>query len=96
MTHAAKNLSPVCADSWRMWDFFWAAQAAPLAKRARPIVFRVLVSFFSQFIFSFAKFCAELSRLRSFHPPRSADFAPAGRAPRAADRVFAGRILFPL
>jgi len=25
-----------------------------------------------------------------------ADFAPAGRVPRAADRVFAGRILFPL
>jgi hypothetical protein len=34
-----------------MWDFFWAAQAARLAKRARSIVFRLLFSFFHSLFF---------------------------------------------
>jgi hypothetical protein len=34
-----------------MWDFFWAVPAARLGKRARPIVLRVLFSFFHSLFF---------------------------------------------
>jgi hypothetical protein len=52
---------------------FFLGGASSAACQARAVDrFPASIFFFSQFIFSLAKFCAGLSRLRSFHPPLTA------------------------